>query len=200
MWLWPAVLLLWRRAQASRRKQRPCSFICLLWRPLYFVADSLFNIIVLKFSSSTLKFVVDMPITINFYLFLWLHFWWKLYRISYWVCCIEWYCDRFAWCGSLMWLYKHCWMMSTSLNHCKEMGAEPGRRSLKMPAEKLGPVIVAFDKERRIPATGASHLKKLTSIKKLWETRNDLRIVAWNIFSMEILLSLLYRNWSVIPF
>jgi len=47
------------------------------------------------------------------------------------------------------------------------MGAEPGRRSLKMPAEKLGPVIVAFDKERRIPATGASHLKKLTSIKKL---------------------------------
>jgi len=33
--------------------------------------------------------------------------------------------------------------------------------------EKLGPVIVAFDKERRIPATGASHLKKLTSIKKL---------------------------------
>ena len=37
-----------------------------------------------------------------------------------------------------------------------------------------------------------SHLKKLTSIKKLWETRNDLRIVAW-----KILLSLLYRNWSV---
>jgi len=33
-------------------------------------------------------------------------------------------------------------MISTSLNHCKEMGAEPGRRSLKMPAEKLGPVIV----------------------------------------------------------
>jgi len=30
------------------------------------------------------------------------------------------------------------------LNHCKEMGAEPGRRSLKMPAEKLGPVIVAL--------------------------------------------------------
>ena len=24
------------------------------------------------------------------------------------------------------------------------MGAEPGRRSLKMPAEKLGPVIVGF--------------------------------------------------------
>ena len=35
-------------------------------------------------------------------------------------------------------------MISTSLNHCKEMGAEPGRRSLKMPAEKLGPVIVAY--------------------------------------------------------
>jgi len=31
------------------------------------------------------------------------------------------------------------------LNHCKEMGAEPGRRSLKMPAEKLGPVIVVPD-------------------------------------------------------
>jgi len=30
------------------------------------------------------------------------------------------------------------------LNHCKEMGAEPGRRSLKMPAEKLGPVIVHY--------------------------------------------------------
>jgi len=34
-------------------------------------------------------------------------------------------------------------MISTSLNHCKEMGAEPGRRSLKMPTEKLGPVIIA---------------------------------------------------------
>jgi len=31
------------------------------------------------------------------------------------------------------------------LNHCKEMGAEPGRQSLKMPAEKLGPVIVPHD-------------------------------------------------------
>jgi len=29
-----------------------------------------------------------------------------------------------------MWFYKHYWI-STSLNHCKEMGAEPGRRSLK---------------------------------------------------------------------
>jgi len=35
-------------------------------------------------------------------------------------------------------------MISTSLNHCKEMGAEPGRRSLKIPAEKLGPVIVVL--------------------------------------------------------
>jgi len=41
-----------------------------------------------------------------------------------------------------MWLYKHWWMISTSLNHCKEMGAQQGRRSLRMPAEKLGPVIV----------------------------------------------------------
>jgi len=53
------------------------------------------------------------------------------------------------------------------LNHCKEMGAETGRRSLKMPAEKLGPVIVAFDKERRIPDTGASHLKKLNHCKEM---------------------------------
>jgi len=43
-------------------------------------------------------------------------------------------------------------MIITSLNHCKEMGAEPGRRFLKHPVGKLEPVIVAFDKERRIPA------------------------------------------------
>jgi len=42
------------------------------------------------------------------------------------------------------------------LNHCKEMGAEPGRRFLKQPAAKLEPVIIAFDKERRIPAAGLS--------------------------------------------
>jgi len=50
-----------------------------------------------------------------------------------------------------MWLYKHWWMISTSLNHCKEMGAEPGRRSLKMPAEKLGPVIVVVTHISRCP-------------------------------------------------
>jgi len=33
--------------------------------------------------------------------------------------------------------------MSASLNHCKKMGAEPGRRFLKQPAAKLEPVIVA---------------------------------------------------------
>jgi len=33
-------------------------------------------------------------------------------------------------------------MISTILNHCKEMGAEPGRRFLKQPAAKLEPVIV----------------------------------------------------------
>ena len=43
------------------------------------------------------------------------------------------------------------------LNHCKEMGAEPGRRFLIQPAAKLEPVIVAFDEKRRIPAAGASH-------------------------------------------
>jgi len=30
------------------------------------------------------------------------------------------------------------------LNHCKEMGAEPGRRFLIQPAAKLEPVIVVF--------------------------------------------------------
>jgi len=32
------------------------------------------------------------------------------------------------------------------------MGAEPGRRFLTQPAEKQEPVIVVFDKMRRIPA------------------------------------------------
>ena len=41
--------------------------------------------------------------------------------------------------------------------------------------------IVAFDK-RRIPAAGASTEVKWTPIKKLWETRNNLRIVAWNFY------------------
>ena len=45
-------------------------------------------------------------------------------------------CDWFAWCGSLLWLNCYCWMMSASLNHCKNMGAEPGRRFLKKPAAK----------------------------------------------------------------
>jgi len=35
-------------------------------------------------------------------------------------------------------------MMSASLNHCKMMGAEPGRRFLKQPAAKLEPVIVVI--------------------------------------------------------
>jgi len=35
-------------------------------------------------------------------------------------------------------------MIHTSLNHCKEMGAEPGRRFLKQPAAKLEPVIATF--------------------------------------------------------
>jgi len=37
------------------------------------------------------------------------------------------------------------------------MRAEPGRRFLKQPAAKPEPVIVAFDKERRIPAAGSFH-------------------------------------------
>jgi len=54
-------------------------------------------------------------------------------------------CDWFAWCGSLLWLnYYHCWMMSASLNHCKKMGAEPGRRFPKQPAAKLESVIVVY--------------------------------------------------------
>jgi len=38
----------------------------------------------------------------------------------------------------------------------KQPGAKLGRRFLKQPAEKLKAVFVAFDKERRIPAVGAS--------------------------------------------
>ena len=45
---------------------------------------------------------------------------------------------------------------TSKLNHCKEMGAKLGRRFLKQPAVKLKAVFVAFDKERRIPAVGAS--------------------------------------------
>jgi len=52
------------------------------------------------------------------------------------------------------------------LNHCKEMGAEPGRRFLKQPAAKLEPVIVAFDKESSNPSRWCFQLK-LKSIKKL---------------------------------
>ena len=52
------------------------------------------------------------------------------------------------------------------LDHCK-MGAKPGRRFLTQPAANLEPVIVAFDKKRRIPAAGASTEVKWTSIKKL---------------------------------
>jgi len=37
------------------------------------------------------------------------------------------------------------------------MGPEPGRIFLKQRAAKLEPVIVAFDKERRIPAAGSFH-------------------------------------------
>jgi len=33
-------------------------------------------------------------------------------------------------------------MMDASLNRCKKMGAEPGRRFLEQPAAKLEPVIV----------------------------------------------------------
>jgi len=47
--------------------------------------------------------------------------------------------------------------MIASLNHCKKMGAEPGRRFLKQRAAKLEPVIVVFDKRRQIPAIGAFH-------------------------------------------
>jgi len=36
--------------------------------------------------------------------------------------------------------------MSASLNHCKKMGVEPGRRFLTQPAAKLEPVIVVESK------------------------------------------------------
>jgi len=35
-------------------------------------------------------------------------------------------------------------MTSGSLNHCKKMVAEPGRRFLRQPAAKLEPVIVVY--------------------------------------------------------
>jgi len=35
-------------------------------------------------------------------------------------------------------------MMSASLNDCKKMGAEPGRRFLKQPAAKLEPAIFIY--------------------------------------------------------
>jgi len=41
-------------------------------------------------------------------------------------------------------------MISTSLNHCEKMGAEPGRRFLKQPAAKLEPVIVVKSCDKRI--------------------------------------------------
>ena len=78
-------------------------------------------------------------------------------------------------------------MMGANLSHCGEMGAGPGGRSLEVPAEGLGPVIVAFDKERRIPATGASHLKKLTSIKNFEKQGMTYELMlgkflAWNYY------------------
>jgi len=51
-------------------------------------------------------------------------------------------CEWFAWCGSLLWLNYYCWIMSVSLNHCKKMGTELGRRFFKQLAAKLEPVIV----------------------------------------------------------
>ena len=43
-------------------------------------------------------------------------------------------CDWLACCGSLLWFNYYCWVMSASLNHCKKMGAEPGRKFLLQPA------------------------------------------------------------------
>jgi len=86
-------------------------------------------------------------------------------------------------------------MISTSLNHCKEMGAEPGRRCLIQPAAKLEPVIVAFDKERRIPAAGAFHWSG-HQLKNFERQRMTYELLL-GIFGMEKLNSLLYRNCSV---
>ena len=83
-----------------------------------------------------------------------------------------------------------------SLSLCvAHMGAEPGRRFLKHPAAKLEPVIVGFYKERRIPAAGAFHWSwhQLKNFKRRGMTYELLL----EIFSMEKLKSLLYRNCSV---
>ena len=39
-------------------------------------------------------------------------------------------------------------MMSASLNHCKKMGAEPGRRFLKQSAAKVEPVIIVIQNKK----------------------------------------------------
>jgi len=86
-------------------------------------------------------------------------------------------------------------MISTSLNHCMKMGAEPGRRFLKQPAAKLEPVIVAFDKERLIPAAGAFHWS--WHQLKNFERQGMTYELFLEIFSMEKLNNLLYCNCSV---
>jgi len=76
------------------------------------------------------------------------------------------------------------------------MGAEPGRRFLKQPAEKLKAVLLLLIRRDESQPL-VLPLKTLTSIKKLWETRGMTYELLLEIFSMEILHSLLYRNWSV---
>jgi len=41
-------------------------------------------------------------------------------------------------------------MMSASLNHCKKMGAESGRRFLKKPAANQEPVIVVIQDKKSL--------------------------------------------------
>jgi len=48
-------------------------------------------------------------------------------------------------------------MMGASLNHCKKMEAEAGKRFLKQRAANIEPVIVIIDKRCQIPVIGAFH-------------------------------------------
>ena len=105
-------------------------------------------------------------------------------------------CDRFAWCWSLLWLYKYCWMISTSLNHCKRMGAEPGRRFLKQPAAKLEPALLLSIRRGEsqplvLPLKWSGHQLKN------FERQGMTYELLLEIFSMKNLNSLLCRNWSV---
>jgi len=101
-----------------------------------------------------------------------------------------------------MWLYKHFWMISTSLNHCKEMRAEPGRRSLKMPAEKLGPVIAVYFECRFVLSSWLYiYFQNSTSMvnEGLWIGLEVANTPASHLQSAARAIDYLHRTFDVIP-